>query len=145
MLVRVTGIEPPNYASYFMYMRKFSIINKKTGLILPYNHADNRSGSPQSVKRSINFGKQMIYTNINDSTLNCCMGLTLTYKENIQDINQLRNDFKNFFRRFQKHFEGIWNYIAIIEYQNRKAIHLHVIMFRDKPIYFIDYIEIHKC
>lgn len=52
--------------------------------------------------------------------------LTLTYAENMQDIEQGDKDFKKFVQRF-KYKYGDVKYIAVREFQKRGAIHFHVI------------------
>lgn len=59
--------------------------------------------------------------------------LTLTYKENIVDINETNKDFKYFIQRlnyrlYQTKTTAL-NYIATWEKQKRGAIHYHVIFF----------------
>lgn len=54
--------------------------------------------------------------------------ITLTYKENMQDLDQADKEFKDFIKRFkyQMNIEKL-NYIAVREYQKRGAIHYHLI------------------
>jgi len=59
--------------------------------------------------------------------------LTLTFKENIQDINQTNREFKNFIQRlnyylYKTKIQSL-KYIATWEKQKRGAIHYHVIFF----------------
>lgn len=59
--------------------------------------------------------------------------ITLTYKKNMQDIEQADKDFKTFIKRFKYHF-NIKNlkYIAVREFQKRGAVHFHMICDWDK-------------
>ncbi|MDE4916993.1 hypothetical protein ACUXAV_001611 [Cupriavidus metallidurans] len=50
--------------------------------------------------------------------------LTLTYRENMQDIERLKRDFDAFRRAMKK--SGAWHYIAVPETQTRGAWHIHV-------------------
>ena len=52
--------------------------------------------------------------------------ITLTYAENMQDIEKADDDFKKFMKRFRYKYGDI-NYIAVREFQKRGAIHFHVI------------------
>lgn len=59
--------------------------------------------------------------------------LTLTFKENIQDINQTNQEFKYFIQRlnyylYKTKIQSL-KYIATWEKQKRGAIHYHVIFF----------------
>lgn len=59
--------------------------------------------------------------------------ITLTYKENMTDIDRADLDFKNFIKRFKYHFKiERLKYIAVREFQKRGAIHYHVICDWDK-------------
>jgi len=52
--------------------------------------------------------------------------ITLTYKKNMQDIESANNDLKKFvqkIKRRQKNFQ----YVAVIEFQKRGAIHYHML------------------
>lgn len=59
--------------------------------------------------------------------------VTLTFKENIQDISQANNHFKNFIQRLNYYLYKTktqsLKYIATWEKQKRGAIHYHVIFF----------------
>lgn len=59
--------------------------------------------------------------------------LTLTFKENIQDINQTNREFKYFIQRLNYHIyqtkTQLLKYIATWEKQKRGSIHYHVIFF----------------
>jgi hypothetical protein len=52
--------------------------------------------------------------------------ITLTYAENMQDIEKADNDFKKFIQRFRYRYKGL-KYIAVREFQKRGAIHFHMI------------------
>lgn len=52
--------------------------------------------------------------------------LTLTYKENIQDRDYSNSEFKKFVQRIKRQYPD-FEYIAVIEYQERGAIHYHMI------------------
>ena len=49
---------------------------------------------------------------------------TLTYRENIQDRERVRADFQNFLRRVRKVYPA-WDYVAVLERQERGAYHIH--------------------
>jgi len=50
--------------------------------------------------------------------------LTLTYRENMQDIERCKADFDSFRRAMKR--AGAWHYIAVPERQTRGAWHIHV-------------------
>lgn len=49
---------------------------------------------------------------------------TLTYRENIQDREQVKSDFKRFLRLVRARFPK-WAYVAVLEKQERGAFHIH--------------------
>lgn len=54
--------------------------------------------------------------------------ITLTYKDNMQDVKKADQDFKNFFKRFKYQMsDENAKYIAVREFQKRGAIHYHII------------------
>lgn len=50
--------------------------------------------------------------------------LTLTYRENMQDIERCKADFDSFRRAMRR--AGLWHYVAVPERQTRGAWHIHV-------------------
>jgi len=59
--------------------------------------------------------------------------LTLTFKENITDIEKANYEFTKFIQRFNYEITGqkggYLKYVAVIEFQKRGAIHYHVMIF----------------
>jgi len=51
--------------------------------------------------------------------------LTLTYKENVTDMEIADNHFAKFIRRMKQH-DPSFRYVAVYEYQKRGAIHFHL-------------------
>lgn len=84
----------------------------------------------RSVKRS----KQMV------RWLTKCMEadrlLTLTYRENMQDREKVRAHFRDFIRRVRKHYPD-WKYVAVLEKQDRGALHIHLAVKGFQRIKFI--------
>lgn len=52
--------------------------------------------------------------------------LTLTFAENITDLNFAHYEFDKFIKRLKTRFEG-FQYISVIEFQKRGAIHFHLL------------------
>jgi len=50
--------------------------------------------------------------------------LTLTYRENMGDVQVAYSDFKRFVRLVRKRYPG-WRYLAVHELQKRGAVHFH--------------------
>lgn len=53
--------------------------------------------------------------------------LTLTFEENMTDLDKANKEFKRFIRNIKRNL-GDFKYIAVIEFQNRGAIHYHVLL-----------------
>lgn len=54
--------------------------------------------------------------------------ITLTFKENMQDITKANREFTNFIKRIKRRFaEQEIKYLSVIEFQRRGAIHYHTI------------------
>lgn len=51
--------------------------------------------------------------------------VTLSYRENMQDINKLKRDWQAFVRLVRARFPD-WQFVAVRENQDRGALHLHV-------------------
>ena len=55
--------------------------------------------------------------------------LTLTFKENITDLDFANNEFKKFIKRLNYHYGIKIKYSTVIEFQERGAIHYHCILY----------------
>src|SRR5690606_4574852 len=55
--------------------------------------------------------------------------LTLTFAENVQDIDHGNRAFRNFMRRFEYDTGLKLKYVCVIEFQKRGAIHYHLVVF----------------
>jgi hypothetical protein len=60
--------------------------------------------------------------------------LTLTYRENVTDHVRVWNDWKLFWRKFQRR-HGRGEYIIIVEPQSRGAWHIHALIKTHEPIF----------
>ena len=54
--------------------------------------------------------------------------LTLTYKENMQDMDKANNTFKKFIQKLRYRQDNGFKYIAVVEFQKRGAIHYHILL-----------------
>jgi hypothetical protein len=59
--------------------------------------------------------------------------LTLTFWDNVTDLDFAHNEFKNFIRRLSYEIRGrketFLKYVSVVEFQDRGAIHYHVVFF----------------
>ena len=98
------------------------------------NKLENRKLSFRRSKKNL---RRLVNTNA--KTINGPNGekytfkfLTLTFKEELQDIKKANYLFKKFIQRFSYHIykkENKLMYVAVIEFQKRGAIHYHLILF----------------
>lgn len=62
--------------------------------------------------------------------------LTLNYRENMQDLHRLKRDWQEFVRLVRLKYPD-WLYVAIREYQERGALHLHVAVVGRQDIKYL--------
>jgi len=111
-------------------------LNDDTGEVLTFSHGESRMDDIQSVKKTLERIRDYINTNVVDTKK--CKWLTLTYKENMRDVERLGKDFEAFNRRCRKRY-GNYEYIAVAEPQGRGAWHLHCIfIFPEKNAPFME-------
>ena len=55
--------------------------------------------------------------------------LTLTFKDNVTDLDFANNEFKKFIMRLNYNFKIKVKYSCVVEFQKRGAIHYHVILY----------------
>ena len=59
--------------------------------------------------------------------------LTLTFKENVQDLEYANDEFRKFIQRLNYHVTGrkkaFLKYVCVVEFQDRGAVHYHVLFF----------------
>jgi hypothetical protein len=91
---------------------------------------ENRTmANEQNAKRA----RKKVYEIVQTNWTKYTKMLTLTYKENMQDYDQIAHDFKMLIqglRRKNYDFPYLW----VVEKQERGALHAHVLVFTDKYI-----------
>lgn len=61
--------------------------------------------------------------------------LTLTFKDNVTDLDYANREFKKFIQRLNRHIKKDWTsfdgvqYVAVVEFQKRGAVHYHLLLF----------------
>lgn len=55
--------------------------------------------------------------------------LTLTFRDNVQDLDYANNEFKKFIKRLNYHYKIKVKYSTVIEFQKRGAIHYHCVLY----------------
>lgn len=111
------------------------------GIVHEYKHTENRQQSIKSVRKSLN--KLCDIINANTADLSRCKWVTLTYKENMTDLDKLGRDWENFCKRAYRKW-GKFKYIWVAEPQARGAWHLHVIMIFEGEAPYIANDDLYK-
>lgn len=104
-------------------------------------HAEDRTENLRNLEKSMRALSDIINANISPENTFRCRFITLTYKDNMQNTEQLYNDFRNFnkrFKRFMTKQDYHYEYIVTVEAQERGAFHLHCIYIFDKKAPYID-------
>ena len=92
---------------------------------------DSRERSLQRAKKNL---RRLINANVGQYGKDfTAKFLTLTFKENVQDIRQANYEFEKFIKRLNYHCYGTkkanLKYTCVVEFQKRGAIHYHVIIY----------------
>lgn len=116
-------------------MDKDHYVNLITGEIMEIAHNENRATDPSSVAQSLRKLRDIINTNIVNAE--SVLWVTLTYRENMTDVQQLYEDYRRFWQRFQYYLKKQGypkaEYIIAAEPQGRGAWHLHALfLFPDR-------------
>lgn len=102
-------------------------VNLGTGEIGYYEKREGqkRTDNVQELRKS--FAKMRALINANCTDAKKLRWVTLTYSENMQDLERLYKDFKSFMKRVRRRW-GACEYIAVPEPQRRGAWHMHLIL-----------------
>lgn len=114
-------------------------IDLRTGEVIQYRHATNRSESSKTVAQSLRNLRDLINANLSDSET--ALWVTVTYAENMRNEKRLYEDFRRFWQRFKyylrKNAHPTPEYIATAEPQGRGAWHLHCLFLFPEKAPFI--------
>lgn len=105
------------------------------------HHASDRTENLRNLEKSMRALSDLINANISPENAHCCRFITLTYKDNMQNTEQLYNNFRNFnkrFKRFMTKQDYHYEYIVTVEAQRRGSLHLHCLLIFDSKAPFID-------
>ena len=135
-IYEICYLQKKNNRISIQLLDKDHYIYLNTGEVFECNHIDNRAESKFQVGQSLKRLRDYINTNVVEP--NNCKWITLTYKKNMTDSNQLYSDFKRFMTRFKRRFQEYQiEYIVACEPQSRGAWHMHLILIFDKVAPFI--------
>lgn len=118
-----------------------------------YRSNENRAQSPNEIRKTFKRLRSIINTNVTD--VRKCKFITLTYAENMTDEVLLRSDLSAFIKRFKRYIKGLKNqkgnnlgltfeYISVLEPQERGAWHAHIIFIFNKQIRYISNDDVYR-
>lgn len=114
----------------------------KTGEIKEYEQRDGKY--EESLAKTFKRLRALIRTNFTSGGDNQLF-ITLTYGENMIDTKRLMTDFDSFKKRLKRAYKKHkFDYIAVVEPQDRGAWHMHVLLKTDQPVLYIDNKELEK-
>lgn len=140
--LEATHMEKPVYPHVVrLDKERYQVIS--TGEVKEYCRKDTKS--VENVRKSMETLKGLIRTNFTETAENQLF-ITLTYKKNMRDAEQLYTDFKKFFQKLKRaKSTHKFEYIAVAEPQGRGAWHLHVLLkSTNQAVLFIDNKELSK-
>lgn len=85
----------------------------------------NRADALQRAKKTL---RRLINANV-DAWGEKAKFFTLTFRDNVQDIKMANYEFKKFRQRLEYYLGLRLKYVAVIEFQQRGAVHYHMVTF----------------
>ena len=134
-IIELMHSDRKNHEIFIKKISDTEYIDLRTGEVKQCNKIDNRAGNLNSVRQSLGRLRDLLNTNITDTSH--CRWVTLTYKENMTDPKRLYEDFKKFNMRMR--YKGYkYEYIVCMEPQGRGAWHAHLVMIFEGQAPYID-------
>lgn len=96
--------------------------DKPVGFTKPLTEAEQAQKDDSNHRRAVRRAKQSIRWLC--KAMNADRLFTLTYRENVEDREQVRIQFQKFLRLVRKQIPD-WQYVAVLEKQDRGAFHIH--------------------
>ena len=135
-ITQLKAMSHENTCATIKKLNNDEILVLSTGEIIEATHIENRSQNKLQVSQTLRRLRDYINTNVTDATK--CKWVTLTYKENMTDTEQLYNDFERYIKKFRYSYKDYKiEYIVAMEPQARGAWHCHCIFIFDKIPPFI--------
>ena len=131
MITNVKAIKTGKYTEFWIYKNPIEYGHKN---VSQHSRTDSPKASPEqlaqiSSKRATDKLRRLIIGNLYHYTEYKPVFLTLTTQENITDLSIANNEFKLFIKRFNYKLGYNLKYIAVPEFQERGAVHFHIIIF----------------
>lgn len=127
-------------------LNKDYFVELGTGEVKEFKHTEHRTDNLTSVAQSLKHMREYINTNVIDPRK--ALFITLTYAANMQDPEQLYNDFRKFNMRLayyiRKNDLPLYEYLVAIEPQARGSLHAHLLLVFQKKAPFIPSADLAK-
>ena len=108
---------------------KDEVVNVETGEVIPVKHAEDKTQC-KSLRKTLADLRMLINANVTDPK--CLRWVTLTYKENMQDLKRLYADCNHYHAKINRYCvsQGYEKpeYIDVVEPQERGAWHVHELL-----------------
>lgn len=104
-------------------------------------HADNRTENRRNLEKTMRHLSDLINANVTPENIACCRFITLTYRENQRNPQQLYSDYKRYNQKFKRYLKKLnlqYEYIFVLEAQARGAFHAHCIFIFQSVPPFLD-------
>lgn len=104
------------------YLKGFKDKTGNTGRRIDYeseNKADNRAKAMQRAKTDI---RRLINANADELT----KFLTLTFADNMTDLDYCNYEFEKFIKKIKYRYKE-FKYVVVVEFQKRGAVHYHIV------------------
>lgn len=147
-VIEITMNSSSNHLATIQPISSDNFIVLSTGEVKCFeNHAENRTDNLRNLQKTFRNLSDLINANVYPSNAANCRFITLTYAENMTDPERLYHDFTNFNKRFKYRMLKLnyrYEYIVVLEAQQRGAFHLHCIFIFNKKAPFLDNTELAK-
>ena len=119
-------------------------VDLRTGELCEKKHTSSRADNMQSLKRSLNHGRDMI--NANCTEIQNCRFITVTYRQRdnydvepvpMTDTERLHNDIDRFYKKLRYHYGKDIRILTFKEPQGNRSWHAHIIVVFNQKAPFI--------
>lgn len=138
-IIELMHSDRKNHEIFIKKISDTEYIDLRTGEVKECKQIENRAGNLNSVRQSLGRLRDLLNTNITDTSH--CRWVTLTYAENMTDSKRLMKDFEKFNKRMKYALskDGYkYEYIVCMEPQGRGAWHAHLVMIFEGQAPYID-------
>ena len=115
------------FVTRYRKLSKNEMMDTITGEIINVENSKSRDEQMWSLRSTMRRLRMIVNANFFGEPNE--LFITLTYRENMTDVERLYIDFKNFFKRLRRRYKGYkFEYISAIEPQLRGAWHIHLLL-----------------